>query len=206
MAATVATIITNGRYDLRDTNSTQFADTELVTYLNRGLVQLDASLMSLKSDLIHATEESVDLASAANSVVAPSDLMSIRSVWIGSDRLIPKPVDYIYYKRKHISATGQPDYYAEEGLNIIFERTADQAYSELVIHYNKKSTALTTSGAMPFNDMFNEPLRQTMVMLAKARQEYDIVTDGALLNYFMDAAMTSVITRNYTQRRYKMDF
>ena len=206
--ATVATTITNGRYDLRDTNSTLYDDAELLAYLNRALIQLDRALLSLKSDLLHNTDEGTDLADAANSVTATTGAISIRSVWFSdtSKRVIPKSVDYIYYKRKFISATGQPDYYALEGTKIIFERTSDQEYTDLVIHYDKASTALTTVGSMPFADRFNESLRQMMVMCAKHRQELSPAIDAEMYNYFMDAAMGEVISRNYASRRYRTDF
>ena len=204
--ATVASVITSGRYDLRDPNITQYTDAELLDYLNRELTQLDKALRSINSDWVHATEDSTNLLQDADSVVAPADLMSIRSVWFSSDQVLPKSVDDVYYKRKYISAQGQPDYYALEGLNIIFEREADQLYTTLVIHYNAKSTALTSGGDMPFNDRFNESLRQMMVFLAKNRQELTLVTDAELYNFFTDAVMGEVISRSYSKRRFRTDF
>jgi hypothetical protein len=204
--ATVASIITSGRYDLRDPNKTLYEDEELLNYLNRGLNQLDRALASINSDWVHGTEEATDIALGDDYVVAPADLMSDRSVWIGSNRLVKRSVDYIYYKRKHISAQGKPDDYSLEGLNIIFEREADQLYDDFVIHYNKKSTALTLVGNMPFNDRFNDPLRQIMVLLAKNREETILMADSELYNFFLDSVMGEVVSRNYCPRRFRMDF
>ena len=204
--ATAANLITDGRYDLRDASSTLFTDAELLAYLNRALVQLDKALLSVNADWIRETDEDTDLYEDDDYVDLSSSVVSIRSVWIGSNQIIPKSVDYIDYKRKHISSQGQPDYYAMKGETLIFEREADQKYSTLVIHYNKKSAVLATTDDMPFNDRFNEPLRQMMVLLAKNRQELSPVMDSELFNFFMDSALGEVITRNYTPRRYRTDF
>lgn len=207
--ATVASVITLGRYDLRDVNTTLYTDVELLAYLNRALGQLDRALLSLKSDLLHNEDTSTNLAVATNSVTIPTGAISIRSVWFTDDKkqVLPKSVNYIYYKRIQIgSTTGQPDYYALEGTSIIFERTADATYSDLAIYYDKSSTALTAIGNMPFSDRFNDSMRQMMVLCAKHRQELSPAIDAEMYNFFMDAAMGEVISRKYAPRRYKTDF
>lgn len=203
--ALASAIITSARYDLRDTDSTQYTDAELLDYLNRSLTQLYAVLGSLHSDWVHASDSSKTLSASSNSVTVPSDFATIRSLWIDDDELSKQDVDYIYYERKFITTAGQPDYYAIEGASIIFERTADQNYP-LIIYYNKKATDLVSSGSMPFSDEFNQPIRQAIVLMAKNRNEYNVVGDSALYDFFMSACTAKAVMRRYAPKRYRIDF
>jgi len=203
--ATAASVITSARYDLRDTGSTEYTDAELLDYLNRSQVQLYSVLLALHSDWVHASDTSITLASGDNSVSVPSNMATVRSIWIDDDQLTKKDVDFIYYKRKFVSGTGEPDYFALEAQTFIFELTADADY-DLTIYYNKNSTALELIGSMPFNDEFNQPIRQAITVQAKSRNEYDILGDAALFDFMMDAALTKVVSRNHTPKGYRINF
>jgi hypothetical protein len=203
--ATAAEVITSARFDLRDSSSTQYTDAELLDYLNRALVQLYASLGSVHSDWVYTEDTSKTLATGDNSVTTPTDIGAVLSLWIGSDEILKKDTPYIYYKRRYITATGQPYYFAHKDSTFIFERAADADYS-LAIYYNKKRTVLGSGDTMPFDDDFNQPVRQAIVLIAKNRNEYDVAGDGALFDFFLDAAFTYVISRNRTPKRYKLGF
>ena len=79
--ALASAIITSARYDLRYLDETEFTDAELLDYLNRAIVQLDSVLAGQGSDWVHETSAET-LASAANSFVAPTDMIDVRSLWI----------------------------------------------------------------------------------------------------------------------------
>jgi hypothetical protein len=200
-----SSVITSARYDLRDPDKTEYTDPELLDYMNRSMVQLYAVLGAVKSDWVSTTNVATSLLIATNSVAVPSGFSTVRSVWIGSDEIIKTSVDDIYYKRKYITATGQPDYFAIEGATLIFERTADATYA-LTIHYNTSSTALVAAGTMPFSDEFNQPIRQAIVLMAKNRNEYSVSGDAAIYDFFMEAVMSKVISRNHTPKRYRINF
>jgi hypothetical protein len=141
--ATVQSILDSARYDLVDFETgIEFDDNELLNYLNRMVEIMDSTLASLHSEMVHGTEEDIDIASGAK-YADLSDLNgghwdSIRSVWIGQDLLEELPLDLLYYKRKfRASNTGQPYYWTVEGPTIQFENATDAAYTNLVIHYNK---------------------------------------------------------------------
>lgn len=203
--ALASTIITSARYDLRDTGSTEYSNAELLDYLNRAQVQLYSVLHSLHSDWVHASDTSTTLLEDGNSVSVPTDFSTVRSVWIDTDMLSKKDVDFIYYKRKHITGAAKPVFYATEAQTFIFEHTADQDY-DLTIYYNKDSTALESSGTMPFNSKFDQPLRQMIVLQAKSRNEYDIMGDAAIYDFLMDAALGNVISRNRQPKGYRLNF
>jgi hypothetical protein len=107
---------------------------------------MDSTLASLNSDLIHGTEQDTDTVADQNYV----DLVnlnggywdSIRSVWIGEDRLQRIGLDELYYKRKFYSGSAKPHYYAIEGRTLQFQQDADSAHTDLIIHYNKKHRPL----------------------------------------------------------------
>lgn len=203
--ATAANIITSGRYDLRDTGSNLYADEELLDYLNRVRKLMYSALLAVHSDWVHATDSSVSLSSGASSATAPTTAASIRSVWYDDDQLVEKPVDYIYYKQKHIDSTGQPNYWAHEGSNIIFERTADAAYT-LTAHYNTKGSDLASGDDMPFDDTFNEVIREGMVLMAKNRNEVPGSINAQLYNMFNNQAMADIISRKHCKKNYFLGF
>ena len=201
----LSSLITSARYDLRDTGSTEYTDAELVDYFNRAQVELYSVLQSLHSDWVHATDTSITLEEDGNSVDVPSDFATVRSIWIDDDQIVKKGVDYIYYKRKHISDEGQPDYFAIEAAEFIFERTADQDY-DLTVYYNKNSTDLALTDTLPFSDEFNQPLRQAVILQAKSRNEYDLMGDAAMHDFFMAAALAKVVSRRFVPKTCRIDF
>jgi hypothetical protein len=202
--ATVASILTSMRYDLRDSDARQFVDDELVDYINRGLTILDSTLAAKQSDWVHKTDDSFTLASGSNEESYPTDFKTVRSIWEDSNQIVKKDVDYIYYQRKFIT-TGRPYCFAIEDTNFIFDYTADQEYT-LTVHYNKKSTALTTSGNMPFNDDFNLVLQQGAVLFAKNRNNKELNIDAVIGSMFEEAANKNVLKRNFVPKNYRLDF
>jgi len=205
--STVASVITSGRYDLRDTDSTryEYPDAELLDYLNRSLVQLDAALSSLGSDWVQAEDTGTTLADGGESVSRPTRCIAVREVWIDDDELVKKDPSFIYYKRKFIDDEGQPDYFAEQGTNIIFEREADDDYA-LTIYYDQYSAALTALGDMPYDGQFDQPMRQAMVMIAKARNEYDVNLDAQLFDFFMSSAAAKAMKKTFRKKPYYLGF
>jgi len=204
--ATAASVIASARYDLRDTDSNQYTDAELLDYLNRGLRQLDAVLSTMSSDRVYVEDTSTTLASGDNHVAARDRCLKVRQVWIGTSQLTPKSLNYIYYKRNIIgSTTGRPSYYAQGGENILFERTADQDYS-LKIYFDQRTDTLASGTTMPYSDEFNDPLRESIIILAKRRNEYDVNLDAVLYDFFLDATRSIVAKRRYNQKPYYLDF
>ena len=141
---TVSALLTSARYDLLDWETgLEFDDRELIDYLNRMIRVMDSVLASLRSELVHGTEIDIDTVSSQNymdlTAMNNGEWDSIRTLWIGSNKLEPLTLDQMYYKRKFYSGDAQPYYWALEGQHIIFETTADSAHTDVIIHYNKKS-------------------------------------------------------------------
>lgn len=204
--AAASTLITSARYDLRDSNSTQYTDAELLDYINRAIEVLDSALLSIDSEMIIEEDTSTTLTSATNNVTAPTSSMSIRSIYISTDQLTKTSPADIYYRRIYDTSTGQPYYWCEKDTSILFDCTADQDYS-LKIYYNSKTTALTaTTDDMPYNDMFNQEIREAVSITAKNRENEFAGVNSVLFQMFKDAAMARVVSRNYVPKTYRLDF
>ena len=202
--ATINTVITEARYDLRDVNSELYTDTELYYYANRALKNLDDVLSALHSDWVY-TETDLTLSSGDNYVAAPTGCIVVRSAWISSTELVKVLPELIYQKRKYISATGEPYFFAENGANLIFEYTADDDYT-VKTYADIRATALVSGGSMPYNDEFNSLIREMVVTLAHKRNEVNVFPDTEIYNFFYTKMIGNVIRRNHTPARTVLDF
>jgi hypothetical protein len=210
--ATAQTVLNSMRWDLRDYGEgIQWDDEELLVYLNRMKDLLDSELASVNSEFVNGVETSIDTVASQNYVdisAMNSGLWdSIKQVWIGSDRLEWLNIDEMYYKRKFISGDRYPYYWSLEGTNIIFETGADSAHTDLVIHYNKKTADLTLTDSMPYNDIFNEVIREATVRYArsKAAGQLDNI-DNLYYGMFKQAVFAENMRRNYRPKSYYMDW
>ena len=208
---TVATFISGLRFDLRDYQSgLEFDDDELIEYINRMRSILDSTLASLNSSYVHGTAN-LTLAQAGNSINLSTLLNSgnydtVRSVWIGTDQKEKISVDKMYYKRQFISDTREPDFWALESPYMIFDSTADAAYT-VKVFYNKTTSTLTTASTMPYNDKFNSVFRELVVMHAKAKKEGQISPSEQMYqSMFRAKAMADQIRTDFIPKRYKLDF
>ena len=158
-----------------------------------GLVSVSAvteTLITLNEDVI--TDEGT--ADASGTIFAEKN-----------NEVVKKSTDFIHNKRKNVSGTNRPYYWAHEGTNLIFDYKADQAYG-LFIHYNRKSAPLEMDTTMPYNGEFDESLREGMVMIGKQRKGELESADVAIAAMFKQAVMTKAVRRNYIPKRYRLDF
>jgi hypothetical protein len=140
---TVAQLIEDVRYDLADyQEGLAFDDRILYNYLNRMIPIMDSQLAALQSELVFATETNIDTVASQNYIdltnMNNSQWDSIREFWIGSDRKQVININKMYEKRKWYSSDAEPQYWTTEGRRLIFETTADDAHTDVVIHYNVK--------------------------------------------------------------------
>ena len=210
--ATVQSLITSARYDLRDYGKGLiFDNAELVDYLNRLVPIMDSTLASLNSDLVEAEDSDLDTTDGQRYVDLSglnSDLWdSLRSVWIDQDELTKISVDEM--RRKRIwegSNEGQPCYYALSNRLMLFEKYADDAY-DLTIYYNAKTATLTLTSNMPYNSIFDQLFREMLVQHAKAKKEGQLMqTDAYFQSVFRTRALQENLRRNFIPPTYSKDF
>jgi len=205
--ATAQNVIDSARYDLTDYVDgigvgIQFDDAELLVYLNRMIGLLDTELTALQSDLVEAEELSIDCV-ASQAYVDISGLNSglwhrIRSVWLGQDKLDQVTLNYMRYTRMFRTADAKPQIWALYNDQILFPIGAGSAYTDLAIYYDKKTAVLTLSDSMPYNDRFNEFLREMLVMVSRAKKDQNLArTDAAYTQMFRARAMQEEIARGF---------
>lgn len=210
--ATYNTIIDDARYDLRDYQTgLEFDDAELLNFINRMIRILESTLTSLNSDLVQGTA-SLYLLIATNSLSILTALNSgnwdsIRSLWNATDKLQKVSLDDLYDIRQSASTqTGAPNYWALGGTTLQFDKTADKAYT-LTCYYNSKIGAVVAAGTTPYNGIFDDSIREMLVMHAKAKKEGK--TDRAEMIYsemFRKRAMEIEIRRAFVPKIYVLDF
>jgi len=78
----------------------------------------------------------------------------------------------------------------------------------LTIFYDKKTASLALTDSMPYNDTFNEFLREMLVLCAKAKKEGILSqADGMFNTMFRSRAMQEEISRGFIPRTYNyMEF
>ncbi len=193
--ALVADVIQSARFDLRDENRTQYPDEMLVDYLNRGIRALTSTLGMFQSDWVFETA-TLPLAIGANFVALPADFATDISAFIVTQELTKRPIEQILETRREGSTDGEPTNYAIQGLNMLFEKAANVAYT-ITLEYNKKLNTLDLIDAMPFNDEFNDTLRQYVVLSGKNRNEYSLAGSAAIQDFFYQSVFNKLVARNY---------
>jgi hypothetical protein len=202
--ALVSSVISSARYDLKDTDSTQYTNAQLLDYLNRSCVQLVSYLGSIGSDWVKKSSD-LSLLSGNNYVALPTDFSTPISAWIGTNEIEKFSWEQIIYDQRTISTSNKPSRYAIDGSNMIFDTTADANYTVECV-YNRTISELALTDTMPFNSEYNQPLRQAIVLIAKNIDEYDVSGDAALYDFFINACAIKTIQRNHNRKYYNLGF
>ena len=215
--ANPATIINYARWDLRDYGTgTDIADEELLVYLNRVIRILNNYLINIRSDHVYGIEEGIDTTADQNYIsltaLNSGTWESIEEFWIGSSKKQKVTPQEIYYLRKFRSESAEPEYWALMANNINFEVDADDAHTDVVIHYWKRAAALTSTAdnsmeTMPYNDRYNDLIVQALVMMANDRHSDAAKrTDAVYYELFRKSMQGEALRRIYSPKPYRLDF
>jgi len=206
--ATVATIIQNARYDLGDFGGQKYDDTMMLHYLNRIIPILDDVLISLDADYTK-TSASVTLLSGNNTVALPTRCDNIIMIWYGTDLWLKETLDQLMYRYQinaSTSNTGTPQYWSYNSANIYFNTDADTDYA-LTVYFHQRTDTLASDDDMPYNDVFNEYIREAIVTMAQKAKDNKIAgPDQQFYATFKAIAERYVITRNTRFRNFHIDF
>lgn len=101
--------------------------------------------------------------------------------------------------------SGTPANWAWEGTDIIFDYFASQAYG-LIIHFSQKSNPLIANSPMPYNNEFDDQLRQGMIIIAEHKLDESSGYSLLLEQMFRESSATKVLNRNYVRRRRRLRF
>lgn len=196
-------VIQSIKYDLNETEAKVWGDTELLELLNRAVFALDSRLSTLNSDWVE-TSDSLTLASGASTATAPTRCMSAQKVWNSTTCLTKASSQYVRNQLQlNGTGTGSPTCWAHGGVDIIFNRLADAEYT-LTIFYRTYSAALTKTTDMPYDDQFNQELRQASTFIAKSRNSSVIDgkvsghltnADADLIDWFNRSSLARIVAR-----------
>jgi len=206
--ATVANIITNARYDLRDHGAQKYDDAQLVLYTNRIIKLLDDLLITQHSDLTFNTATTTLNTGAATATV-PTGAHIITKVYNGTVLLIKKsPMDILdrYHFNNENGSTGTPSYWALLGDNINVNIEADADYT-LGVHYHKRTATLILTDDLPYSDLFNEFILEAIIVMAqKAKDDKIVKVDMQFYEMFRNIVASTVVSRNHIKKPYNLGF
>jgi hypothetical protein len=206
--ATLQTVIDSARYDLRDVGDMEYDDGQLVDYMNRMFVVMDNILIYHDSDILR-TNATVTLSAAAKTAALPTRSDYTSKLWYGQRPLEKRSlaeVEYRWHLNDQGSVTGQPNYWSYNAANYFFDITADQEYS-LTAYFHQKTPTKVITDDMPYNDLFNEYMRESLIVMAqKAREDKVVNVDQQFHRYFEDIAQRVVMSRKWNPRTYHIEF
>ncbi len=196
--STIDQEIVKARYELQDEDKTQYIDAMLVSFFNDSMTALASFLASINSDWVLGDSTEI-ISSGNNYLVLPSGFNTPLVVEINNVDLTRKTTSSIKKYQQELTA-GTPEHYSLHKLNMIFERAVGSDTS-VYIQYNEKPAVLALGDDMLYNDEFNTVIRGAAIMIAKNRNEYDLIGSGALHSFFSDAMLSNSIGRNRETRK-----
>ena len=205
--STASSVLDGIRYDLRSYGDVDFDQPQLVHYLNRAIRILDYMLAQHNSDWTLNTGTTT-LSSGANSATVPTSAFNIREVWISEDRKEFLDQMALYYKREfRESDTAEPNFWTHSNDNILFEVTANAAYTVTVYYDKLSSTISDENSTMPYEGRFDEHLREAVVLMAQAKKyKNPQEADALYLKIFSDIVYQDTVNRKFTKKNYRLDF
>jgi len=156
------------RYELSDSDKTQYSDPMLVSFTNDSISALASFLASVNSDWVF--EDSTEtITSGDNYFTLPEFFNTPITVEINNTVVTRKTTRDIKRWQQELSA-GTPDHYSIHKLTMIFERAVGSD-TDVYIQYNEHPAVLELGDSMPYNDEFNIPIRGAAIIIAKNRNE-----------------------------------
>jgi len=208
MATTVGDIIASARYDLRDFGGQKFDNDQLVDFVNRIIILLDELLITKSSDFT-MTSADVTLSSGEYVATAPTRSHKVVQVYDGTNTLTKESlvnVMHMYQMNNESSTTGEPRYWAYNNGNLYFNVEADDDYTLKAI-YHVKTATLTLIDNLPYNDFFNQYIREALVVMAsKAKDDKIVNVDREFYTMFKNVVNSTVVGRNFVPKTYVLGF
>jgi len=204
---TVGALLTSARYDLQDRGGQKWDDDQMVDYINRVIQLLDKLLIARNSDFT-ITHSSTTLADGDNTVSQPSRSVNVLAVYRGIHLICKAPlidVMHRFQSNDENSNTGIPNYWSHNATNFYFDIESDADYT-IDAYYHVKSAVLTILSYMPYDDYFNEYIREALVVMAtKAKEDKPVNVDLLFLDMFKQAVNSMVVGRNFV-KKYNLGF
>ena len=201
--STVLNLLTAAKYDLRDYGAKEFDPTQMVHYLNRCIKILDRALIALQSDQT-LTESSLVVSIDTNSSAVPTaNTVNIREIFDDNNTIMVKvSAEELYRMRMNKgNASSTPRYWCHIKENVEFDVPAIEEKTYTCYH-DSMSTAVTSSGDMPYSGRYDEYLREALILMAQAKKHKKLPqTDAVYLQMFTANLQQDIINRNYVPKK-----
>jgi len=203
----VSEMITDMRYELRDTNTTyQYADAELLVYINDISENIHQILIDNESEMVRngsgtittvAGTQSYDL--GANTM---GDLWVPHRVWVDTKEPMTMCEEWELFDSINLEEDSQTGHRAEPWKYCIiedyiwFKEVPDAAYT-VRLKYYPNYVDLATSDACPFRHIFNQDIKKGAALLAKNRNEMDVQIDAVLKDFYEQVSQKVMKRRRF---------
>jgi hypothetical protein len=191
---TAHVLIDECRYDLRDGTGTQWSDSELLAYLNRGLEMVHDLLVDHRSERLLETETIATAAGTETYALASNDMgdfVAPHSVWIAGNAPMSHTDEHRrleYQLAGGDMQTGVPDLFYIAGDDIGFLPAPNDVYT-VNVRYWPQFAGIAAGATLPHQNLFNLQLREAVKMMAKHRETYNTGLETALQGMFQARAL-----------------
>lgn len=204
-AVTAADLITKARYELRDTNTRVFEDAELLRYLNKSCDVIYSLLIDLESDMVLTGSENFNTVAGTETYDKAAqgfdDIWTMNQIWVDTYppmEQVEESERYDYVNQEEAGNTGGrsiPEKYYFAGDNVGLLPIPDDVYTIRLTYYPNFVPLASTSATVPFKNLFNLELVESLLIFAKNRNQRNFNLNEALLNIFSDRAKRIVKKR-----------
>lgn len=211
---TVAESITQISYELRN-DAGEFTSPELLAYHNRVCEILHFTLVRMESDLVRtgtcsfvtvAGTQSYDL-TAASPLPALTDFLIPHRVWVSTYPPMDMCEEIDLYEginEEEDSQTGhraQPYSYCILNQTMWFKEVPDAVYTIEVRYFPNFATLAATSADIPHHGLFDQAIAQSVILLAKNRDDQSVSLEGQLMSMIEAEALKVLGRRTKIQKK-----
>ena len=210
-APTAGEIIAGVRYQLRDQNSKQYTDDELLTFLNDWSAAVYKALVYDQSEIVRTGSGTITTVAGTETYslsavgVAMGDFWAPHRVWIAGY----EPLDlgeeddrYDYEQTDGTFTRRQPESFYIAAGSMGFVPVPDAIYTVRVKYYPEFVPLTSVASTMPYRNLFNQQIAYGVQLTAKARQMQNAAIETSIMQLHADIAHKIVSLRSKNQYRF----
>jgi len=208
---TAAQLITDLRYELRDEVSGQYADAELLSFINKYLEITYEFLIYYESDLVRTGTGTITTAAGTQSYALASNSMGDfwlpHKIWVSEYEEMEMCPEEDIYAALHLeekSETGhrrRPIKFCLVGDYVWFEQVPDDTYTVNLRYYPNFVVLANVDATIPLKNLFNQQIVEGVKVMAKYRNELNVHFDALLKEIYEDRAMKIMYKRSVRESR-----
>ena len=213
-APTAGEIIAGVRYQLRDQNSKQYTDDELLTFLNDWNAEVYKALVYDQSELIRTGSGTITTVAGTETYslsavgVAMGDLWAPHRVWIAGYEPLELGVEddrYDYEQADGTFTRRQPESFYLTAGSMGFVPVPDAIYTVRVKYYPEFVPLASVMATMPYRNLFNQQIAYGVQLTAKARQMQNAAIETSMMQLHADIAHKIVSLRTGSSYRFTVE-